>query len=170
MSQRCALVFLFVIAITIIGNTKAFPWAQKRATCKPCPKSAPCCSKYGYCGSTAEFCGAGCQSGPCTHGNQNNHNKNQGGNHNQNKGNGIITESVFKCVFNGLNDGDRHKHFQSLQQSGFHPANKEEAAVFLAHVSHETDGLKTNTEYCKKQNSTIFLFQYLIILSIMISF
>ncbi|RKP36931.1 hypothetical protein BJ085DRAFT_37345 [Dimargaris cristalligena] len=24
-----------------------------------------CCSQYGYCGSTAEFCGAGCQNGPC---------------------------------------------------------------------------------------------------------
>eukprot|EP01127_Copromyxa_protea_P013171 TRINITY_DN3514_c0_g1_i1.p1 TRINITY_DN3514_c0_g1~~TRINITY_DN3514_c0_g1_i1.p1 ORF type:complete len:219 (-),score=37.49 TRINITY_DN3514_c0_g1_i1:104-760(-) len=25
-----------------------------------------CCSKFGFCGSTSDFCGAGCQSGPCT--------------------------------------------------------------------------------------------------------
>ena len=25
-----------------------------------------CCSQYGYCGSTSDYCGTGCQSGPCT--------------------------------------------------------------------------------------------------------
>jgi len=25
-----------------------------------------CCSQYGYCGTTSDYCGAGCQSGPCT--------------------------------------------------------------------------------------------------------
>ncbi|KAL2611366.1 hypothetical protein R1flu_023058 [Riccia fluitans] len=24
-----------------------------------------CCSQYGYCGSSLDYCGAGCQSGPC---------------------------------------------------------------------------------------------------------
>lgn len=25
-----------------------------------------CCSKYGYCGTTSDYCGEGCQAGPCT--------------------------------------------------------------------------------------------------------
>ncbi|KAG2326184.1 hypothetical protein Bca52824_008912 [Brassica carinata] len=25
-----------------------------------------CCSRYGYCGTTAAYCGTGCRSGPCT--------------------------------------------------------------------------------------------------------
>nr|ACY06324.1 class IV chitinase 4-5 [Pseudotsuga menziesii] len=28
--------------------------------------SGLCCSKYGYCGTTSAYCGAGCQSGPCS--------------------------------------------------------------------------------------------------------
>jgi chitinase len=24
-----------------------------------------CCSQYGYCGTGGDYCGAGCQSGPC---------------------------------------------------------------------------------------------------------
>ncbi|KAI3645990.1 hypothetical protein MP228_008918 [Amoeboaphelidium protococcarum] len=35
-----------------------------------CSQSSPCannecCSQYGYCGTTAEYCGAGCLGGPC---------------------------------------------------------------------------------------------------------
>ncbi|KAA6411219.1 MAG: hypothetical protein FRX48_04499 [Lasallia pustulata] len=33
----------------------------------PCPpKFGTCCSQYGSCGNTTDFCGTGCQSGPCT--------------------------------------------------------------------------------------------------------
>lgn len=30
-----------------------------------CPDFAPCCSRWGFCGSTQEYCGLGCQDGPC---------------------------------------------------------------------------------------------------------
>eukprot|EP00951_Prasinocladus_malaysianus_P007564 scaffold54379_cov21-Prasinocladus_malaysianus.AAC.1 len=30
-----------------------------------CPDHAPCCSQWGYCGSGDDFCGGGCQAGPC---------------------------------------------------------------------------------------------------------
>ncbi|PTQ26714.1 hypothetical protein MARPO_0535s0001 [Marchantia polymorpha] len=30
-----------------------------------CPNNL-CCSQYGWCGSTSEYCGTGCQSGPCS--------------------------------------------------------------------------------------------------------
>ncbi|KAF7002366.1 hypothetical protein CFC21_017865 [Triticum aestivum] len=30
-----------------------------------CP-AGMCCSQWGYCGTGPDYCGAGCQSGPCT--------------------------------------------------------------------------------------------------------
>ncbi|CAM0904039.1 unnamed protein product [Alopecurus aequalis] len=30
-----------------------------------CPANM-CCSQWGYCGTTIDYCGPGCQSGPCT--------------------------------------------------------------------------------------------------------
>ena len=59
-----------------------------------------------------------------------------------------INEERFRCVFEGLDDGTRRQRFDGLRQSGWNPKNVDEAAVFLAHVYHETDGLKTTTEYC----------------------
>ncbi|PRP78865.1 hypothetical protein PROFUN_01038 [Planoprotostelium fungivorum] len=31
-----------------------------------CADASMCCSQYGYCGNTSEYCGTGCQSGPCS--------------------------------------------------------------------------------------------------------
>jgi len=59
-----------------------------------------------------------------------------------------INEDRFRCVFKDLDDGTRRQRFDGLRQSGWKPQNADEAAVFLAHVSHETDGLRTTTEYC----------------------
>ncbi|KAM0911828.1 hypothetical protein ACQ4PT_013191 [Festuca glaucescens] len=30
-----------------------------------CPSDL-CCSQWGYCGTSPDYCGPGCQSGPCT--------------------------------------------------------------------------------------------------------
>ena len=30
-----------------------------------CPNPLQCCGKYGYCGTADDFCGIGCQGGPC---------------------------------------------------------------------------------------------------------
>jgi chitinase len=32
----------------------------------PCPDPSDCCSEWGYCGTTSDYCGQGCQNGPCT--------------------------------------------------------------------------------------------------------
>jgi chitinase len=97
-----------------------------------------CSSKWGYCGIGAEYCGDGCQSGPCS---------GSGGGGSGNNGD-IITDDNFRCSFNTLDDGTRGQRLDGLRQSGWKPQNADEAAVFLAHVYHETDGLKTLTEYC----------------------
>jgi len=60
----------------------------------------------------------------------------------------IITDQNFACVFNTINAATRKDRFDGLKKSGWKPANKDEAAVFLAHVFHETDGLKVVREYC----------------------
>ncbi|CAF4313836.1 unnamed protein product, partial [Rotaria sordida] len=61
---------------------------------------------------------------------------------------GVITSSIFDCIFNTIDATLRANRFNGLKATGWTPANKDEAAVFLAHVFHETDGLKTMKEYC----------------------
>jgi hypothetical protein len=100
-----------------------------------CADRNHCLSQWGYCGTGDAYCGAGCQRGPCYGGN--------GGN-----GGTIINEETFACAFNTLDAGTRRSRYQGLKGSGWNPSNKDEAAVFLAHVFHETDGLKVIREYC----------------------
>jgi hypothetical protein len=97
-----------------------------------CPMATMCKSQWGYCGNGPMYCGESCQAGPCLVSNDEN----------------IIDEKNFRCVFNNLNQTIRSQRFNGLQQSGWKPQNRDEAAVFLAHVYHETDGLKTLKEYC----------------------
>ena len=103
----------------------------------PCPVATMCRSKWGYCGTDAAYCGDGCQAGPCT---------STGGD--VGSSGDIINQKNFQCVFNTLDDQTRSQRFDGLQGSGWKPQNNDEAAVFLAHVYHETDGLKTLVEYC----------------------
>ena len=63
-------------------------------------------------------------------------------------GQDIITDQNFACVFNTISAATRKDRFDGLKKSGWKASNKEEAAVFLAHVFHETDGLKVVREYC----------------------
>lgn len=60
----------------------------------------------------------------------------------------IITDQNFACAFNTTNAATRKNRLDGLRKSGWAPFNKDEAAVFLAHVFHETDGLKVIREYC----------------------
>jgi hypothetical protein len=100
-----------------------------------------CCSKWGYCGHGVDYCGEGCQSGPCKH-----------------KRKALvtvpllITPDAFACAFPKLDARLRQRRYagllEAMQQTQWTPSNSWEAAIFLAHVSHETDGLQTLTEYC----------------------
>ncbi|CAF1221734.1 unnamed protein product [Rotaria magnacalcarata] len=106
-----------------------------------CSSPSDCQSKWGYCGTGSDYCGDGCRGGPCW-GNNNPSGGRGGGSV------GVIDSNAFACVFNSIDSSARTKQFDALTASGWTPNNKDEAAVFLAHVYHETDGLKTMREYC----------------------
>ncbi|EPS69865.1 chitinase, partial [Genlisea aurea] len=105
--------------------------------------AALCCSKYGYCGTSDAYCGAGCQSGPCN---------------GPPPSNGvsvtdIVTEDFFYGIVNnqagGVNcSGDGfYTRAAFIDALGFYPQfgtvgsaddSKREIAAFFAHVTHET--------------------------------
>ena len=124
----------------------------------PCPAPTMCRSRWGYCGNSAAYCGDGCQAGPCTSPTSTTKmttiptttkmTTRPSTTSVTNTEGEIITVDRFRCAFGNLNDTTRTARLNGLQGSGWKPLNTDEAAVFLAHVYHETDGLKTLTEYC----------------------
>ena len=140
---QVGLVLLFVLNEIEGGSRRRLI----RSTCF-CAESE-CCSKWGFCGKTDAYCGKGCQSGPCK---TSPHAKQTAFN---------ITPEVFACVFPTIDADLRAQRYKGLveamEQMKWKPVNSTEAAVFLSHVSHETDGLKTLVEYCAKQGSKSFL-------------
>ena len=104
-----------------------------------CPDPNMCRSKWGYCGTGDDYCGDGCVAGPC---------KNS-------TNSSIVTDGNFACVFNTIDDQTRANRLNGFRNCGWAPSNNDEAAVFLAHVFHETDGLKTLREYCAPGESSL---------------
>nr|VDD57337.1 unnamed protein product [Brassica oleracea] len=74
-----------------------------------------CCSQFGFCGSTSDYCGVGCQQGPCFA---------------PPPANGVsVDEIVTQEFFNGIID---QAEIGSVDDS------RREIAAFFAHVTHET--------------------------------
>ena len=142
-TSHCSFVLVVVILCltTIRGNDVDEEHHVERR--QACPDSNMCRSKWGFCGVGNDYCGEGCSAGPCSNGNGGSGNGgNTGGDGN------IINDQTFACAFNTIDAGTRASRLTGLRNSGWKPANKDEAAVFLAHVFHETDGLKVIREYC----------------------
>ena len=64
----------------------------------------------------------------------------------------------FDCIFSDLDSNVREQRWNGLNEAlnmvpQFAPKNQNELMIFLAHVAHETDGLKTTEEYCGKDGS-----------------
>ena len=87
------------------------------------------------------YYGDGCQAGPCTAPGRPSPCPCKGTSD-------IINDQTVACAFNNLDDSTRGQRLDGLRRSGYKPDNADEAAVFLAHVYHETAGLTTVTEYC----------------------
>uniref|UniRef100_A0A0D9WUA6 chitinase n=1 Tax=Leersia perrieri TaxID=77586 RepID=A0A0D9WUA6_9ORYZ len=110
-----------------------------------CP-NCMCCSQYGWCGTTSDYCGGGCQS-QCS--------GNCGGN--PTGGNGvasIVSRSLFDKMLLHRNDAAcaaknfytydafvaAANSFPSFATTGDADTRKREVAAFLAQTSHETTG------------------------------
>ena len=103
-----------------------------------------CCSKYGYCGTSSDYCGAGCQSGPC----YSSPSTPSGGGSSVSS---IVTQAFFDGIINqaaGNCEGKRFytrsaflsalNAYSGFGQGGSADQNKREIAAFFAHVTHET--------------------------------
>ena len=97
-----------------------------------------CCSQFGFCDTGNDFCGTGCQSGPCT------------GSNGVSVGD-IATQAFFDGIINQAPEGCVGKSFFTrsafLNAIGLFTAfgtigtvddSKREIAAFFAHASHET--------------------------------
>ena len=95
-----------------------------------------CCSQYGYCGSTSDYCGTGCQSGPCT---------------SSSSGvSAIITSSIFNQFLPQRSSAPASgfytyaaflaaaSAYSGFGTSGSSTVQKRELAAFFANMAHET--------------------------------
>ncbi|KAF9613753.1 hypothetical protein IFM89_010483 [Coptis chinensis] len=100
-----------------------------------------CCSRFGYCGTGPDYCGAGCGEGPC----------NAPPSTNGVTVADIVTPEFFNGIINQADAGCAGKNFYSrdrfLEALNSYPQfgrvgtqddSKREIAAFFAHVTHET--------------------------------
>ncbi|KAL8479338.1 hypothetical protein ACS0TY_026274 [Phlomoides rotata] len=113
--------------------------AEKWVSAQNCGCSPnQCCSRFGYCGTTSDFCGADCRSGPCQR--------------NGVRVGDIVTDAFFNGIANqappsgcpGRGFYTRSIFMRALEQSpgfgtlGSPDDSRREIAAFFAHVTHET--------------------------------
>jgi hypothetical protein len=70
----------------------------------------------------------------------------------------LIKQSQFDCIFGDLEQEQRKNRWNGLKEAigmvpSFKLENENEVMIFLAHVSHESNGLKTLEEDCGKDGS-----------------
>lgn len=132
MAKLLALIVLGIIAKNVMGQN---------CGCSP----DNCCSKYGYCGTGDDYCGQGCQGGPCFQ-------TPTSGSSSGVSVADIVTPQFFDGIISRANDGDcPNKGFYTRQAflgaldsypefgtSGSADDSKREIAAFFAHATHET--------------------------------
>ncbi|XP_068667132.1 endochitinase EP3-like [Aristolochia californica] len=122
-----------------------------------------CCSRWGYCGTGEDYCGVGCQAGPC----------NTPPSTNDVVVSDIVTDNFFNGIINQAGSDCVGKSFYSRSafldslnsynrfgRVGTIDDSKREIAAFFAHVTHETghfcyieeiDG--PSKDYCDESNT-----------------
>ncbi|XP_002439136.2 chitinase 12 [Sorghum bicolor] len=142
--MRALLAVATMVATVFLSMSSSSTHAQQcgtQAAGALCP-NCQCCSMYGWCGSTSDYCGSGCQSqctGTCGGGGVAS----------------IISESVFNQMLLHRNDAGcpangfytyaafiaAANSFPGFGTTGASPdVQKRELAAFLAQTSHETTG------------------------------
>ncbi|KAJ3675390.1 hypothetical protein LUZ60_004432 [Juncus effusus] len=150
-----------LILSTLLFFTLSIPTNAQNCNCA----SGLCCSKYGYCGTTSDYCGAGCQSGPCT---SSSPSPTNGGSVSdiatRDFFNGIISQASSTCPGKSFYTYDAFLSalgpYPDFGRTGTTDDSKREIAAFFAHVTHETghlcyieeiDGASKN--YCDASNT-----------------
>lgn len=99
-----------------------------------------CCSRYGYCGTGDDYCGAGCREGPCYSSPTND--VSVADVVTQSFFDGIIGQSDTGCVGRGFYTRDAFLaaagYYPNFGRTGSADDSRREIAAFFAHVTHET--------------------------------
>ena len=149
-TQRAILqnaLILFLFTLTILTKTA---FSQNCGT-TGCARNL-CCSRYGYCGTTAAYCGTGCRSGPCSSRTTPIPPTPSGGGGGLNADPrdtiaNVVTLSVFNSIMSKVGNGCPAKGFYTRQAfisaAQSFPAYrgtvaKREIAAMLAQFSHES--------------------------------
>jgi chitinase len=122
-----------------------------------------CCSQFGFCGNTSEYCGAGCQNGPCF----------APPPRNDVSVANIVTDSFFNRIIDQTAEDCAGRGFYTraafLEALSFYPQfgrvgseadSRREIAAFFGHVSHETRHMcfieeinGPSRDYCQESNT-----------------
>lgn len=128
-----------ILIVTILLVIQTFYTTTKAQNCGCSPDL--CCSQFGFCGSTSDYCGVGCQQEPCfapppangvsvdeivT----------------QEFFNGIIDQIESSCASNGFYSRwaflEALESYSRFARIGSVDDSRREIAAFFAHVTHET--------------------------------
>lgn len=97
-----------------------------------------CCSRWGYCGTGDDYCGTGCQEGPCYAPN----NVSVESIVTDEFFNGILDQADASCVGKSFYSRSSFLEalgsFSTFGRTGTDEDSKREIAAFFAHVTHET--------------------------------
>ncbi|CAE6047427.1 unnamed protein product [Arabidopsis arenosa] len=127
---------LFLTTLFFLILTVSKPVISQNCGCA----SDFCCSKFGFCGTTDEFCGEGCQAGPCRSGG--------GGSGDPAVSlEGTVTPDFFNSILNQRGDCPGkgfYTHDTFIAAANSYPSfgasiSKREIAAFFAHVAQETE-------------------------------
>ncbi|KFK37182.1 hypothetical protein AALP_AA4G224700 [Arabis alpina] len=134
---------LFLTTLHVLILTVSKPVTSQNCGCAP----DFCCSKYGYCGQTDEYCGDDCREGPCR-GGGNGGGGGGGGGGDAVSLEGTVTPEFFNSILSQARDNCVGKGFYShnafIAAANSYPSfgssiSKREIAAFFAHVTHETE-------------------------------
>lgn len=134
---------IFLFTLTIMAGT-AFSQNCGKNGCK----GNMCCSRWGYCGTTNDYCGTGCQSGPCK-AKPTPAPSGSGGLNDGPRGTiaSVVTPAFFNSIMSKVGSGCPAKGFYTRQAfiaaAESFPAYKgtvakREIAAMLAQFSHES--------------------------------
>ncbi|XP_061351900.1 endochitinase PR4-like [Gastrolobium bilobum] len=156
MSSHKSTLITFVLMMTMM--------VPKKVSAQNCGcEAGQCCSLFGYCGSGDDYCGMGCQEGPCYQSDTSNNDVSVADIITQEFFDGIIDQADASCQGKNFYSRDAFlSALDSYNEFGIGPVDdsKREIAAAFAHFTHETghfcyieeiDGASKN--YCDETNT-----------------